>query len=259
MKIKYILTFIFIVLILSITYIKTLPYKIIENGHNLNKCNSDIIPHIIISPGGRYGMYNLGICHYLKNHFDLTNKKILGFSAGSWNALFMSIKKEYMNDLLKKAFKLNKESVPTMLKKTIKYIEEYKIEDFDVDNLYIATATLNKTVIYNKFLSIDQVVRCCTSSSFIPFFTYYDIFYFYKHRLTFDGGLHYKKYLKSLNKKISIEPMPLIITFKMFGSCKHVNIFRERLKKYKPSAYQLYIKGYHDAKKNHFYFEKYFK
>ena len=206
---------------------------------------------IVISPGGRYGMYNLGICHYIKNHFDIKNKKIVGFSAGSWNALFMCMKKEYMSDAIKKSFSLNKETVPNMLKKTINILEKYNIADFDINHLYIATSSFNKTIIYNKFMLLEELTRCCTSSSFIPILTYKDIFYFYKNRLTYDGGLHYKKFKKTLSSKT------LIISFKMFGRYKNANIFKERLKKCKTSAYQLYIKGYHDAIKNHSYFEQY--
>ena len=206
---------------------------------------------IVISPGGRYGMYNLGICHYIKNHFDLKNKKIVGFSAGSWNALFMCMKKDYISDAIKKSFSLNKETVPNMLKKTINIIEKYTIHDFDTNNLYIATSGFNKTIIYNKFILLQELIRCCTSSSFIPILTYKDIFYFYKNRLTYDGGIYYKKFKKTLSSKT------LIISFKMFGRYKNINIFKERLKKSKPTAYQLYIKGYHDAIKNHSYFEQY--
>ena len=98
---------------------------------------------------------------------------------------------------------------------------------------------------------LEELTRCCTSSSFIPILTYKDIFYFYKNRLTFDGGLYYKNFKKTLSSKT------LIISFRMFGRYKHVNIFKERLKKCKPTAYQLYIKGYHDALRNHSYFEQY--
>lgn len=217
------------------------------------------IPHvdvdIVISPGGRYGMYNLGICHYIKNHFDIKNKKIIGFSAGSWNALFMSIKKEYMNDILRKTFKLNKDNLPNMLKKSKNIVDEYNIEDFDIKNVYIGTSVCNllcnQLVIHNNFLTIEDATRCCVSSSFIPFLTYNDLFYFYKNKLSFDGGLFYKKYIKTLSSTT------LVIGFKMFGRHTNQKIYKELYKKNKMSVYQLYIKGYHDASKNHKYFAKF--
>jgi hypothetical protein len=223
-------------------------YKII---YDIPFKESDPTMDIVVGPGGRYGTYTLGVCHYIKNNFDISNKKILGFSSGSWNSLFMCMKKEYVTAALKRSFALSKEPIPIMLKKTVDIFKSYSIDNFDIDNLYVATSSFNKTVIYNKFLSLDEVIRCCTSSSFIPGITYKDIIYFYKQRPTIDGGLHYKKYIKTLT------PKTLVVNFKMFGRYKHINMMKEQFKKYKPSAYFLYIKGYQDAKKNHAYFEKY--
>jgi hypothetical protein len=121
---------------------------------------------IVISPGGRYGMYNLGICHYIKNHFDIKNKKIVGFSAGAWNALFMSIKNKNMNDILRKIFKLNRDNLPNMLKKSKSIVEDYSINDFNLNNVYIGTTVsnilYNQLVFHNNFLTIED--------GLIPFF-----------------------------------------------------------------------------------------
>ena len=241
--------FLFIIFLIYIkTYIKPrFQYKLI---YEINTDN--IIPDIVISPGGRYGMYSLGICHYIKNNFDITNKKIIGFSSGSWNGLFMTMKKEYINDALKKAFRIKNENIPNILKKTINVVQEYNINDFNIQNLYIGSTHFNKHIIHNNFITLDEVIRCCVSSSFIPFVTYNDLFYFYKNKLSFDGGFYYKNYIKTLPSTT------LIISFRMFGRHKNLNIFTEKIKKNKPSAYQLYIKGYHDASKHHDYFAKYF-
>lgn len=210
------------------------------------------IPDIVISPGGRYGMYTLGICHYIKNNFDIKHKKIVGFSSGSWNGLFMCMKKKYLNNALREGFKINNVSVPNMLKKTINIVKKYKINQFNINNLYIGTCNFNKHIIYNNFITIDDAIRCCVSSSFVPFMTYNDIMYIYKNKLSFDGGFYYNNYKKSLPSST------LIISFRMFGRYKNSNIITEKFNKNKPSAYQLYIKGYSDAVKNHDYFEKYF-
>ena len=213
----------------------------------------EIIPDIVFSPGGRYGMYSLGICHYVKNNFNIKNKKIVGFSSGSWNALFMCMKKKYLNNILREGFKINNVSVPTMLKKTINIVKKYKIKQFNIKNLYIGSCHFNEHIIYNKFITMDDVIRCCISSSFVPFITYNDIIYIYKNKLSFDGGFYYKNYKQTLPSRT------LIISFRMFGRHQNLNLMTERLKKNKESAYQLYIKGYHDAAKNHAYFETYFK
>jgi len=241
MKIKH-----FFLLTLLLIYIKKkyFQYKLIS---------PKIIPDIVISPGGRYGMYSLGICHYIKNNFNIKNKKIVGFSSGSWNGLFMCMKKKYLNHALREGFKLNNTSVPIMLKKTIQLVKNYKINQFNINNLYIGSCHFNKHIIYNNFITIDDVIRCCISSSFVPFMTYNDIIYIYKNKISFDGGFHYKNYKKTLPSST------LIISFRMFGRYKYSNMVTEKFNKNKPSAYQLYIKGYSDAVKNHAYFEKYFK
>jgi hypothetical protein len=242
---------IYLFLLLVFIYIKKFfQYKLIYDTSIQN--TSNIIPDIVISPGGRYGMYSLGICHYIKNNFNIKNKKIVGFSSGSWNGLFMCMKKKYINSALREGFKINNVSIPIMLKKTINIVKKYTINDFNIKNLYIGSSHFNKHMIYNKFITIDDVIRCCVSSSFVPFITYNDIIYFYKNKLSFDGGFYYKNYKKTLPSST------LIISFRMFGRHKNLNIFKEQLNKYKPTAYQLYIKGYHDAVKNHDYFKKYF-
>ena len=210
-----------------------------------------MIPDILISPGGRYGSYQLGICHYIKNHFDIKNKKILGFSAGSWNTLFMSIDKKYTTECLKKFFKIKTTHLPSIMKQSKNIIEEYNITDYNIKNIYIASSTLNGLVIYNNFITTQDLTRCCMASSFIPYLTYNDILFFYKNCLSADGGVYCKNYIKT------IPSSTLIISFKMFGRYKNMNIFKEFLKKKKPSIYDLYIKGYRDACKNHTYFEKY--
>ncbi len=244
MKIKLYL-FLFVLIYIKRQYFQ---YKLIyDNPKEISK----LIPDIVISPGGRYGMYTLGICHYIKNNFNIKDKKIVGFSSGSWNGLFMCMKKKYINIALKDAFKINNVTVPIMLKKTINIVKKYNINQFNINNLYIGSTHFNKHIIYNKFLSIDDAIRCCISSSFVPFVTYNDIMYIYKNKLSFDGGFYYENYKKTLPSTT------LMISFRMFGRYTTSNLITERLKKNKPSAYQLYIKGYSDAVKNHNYFESY--
>jgi hypothetical protein len=168
----------------------------------------------------------------------------------------MCLKKEYINNIIKKSFKHKKLKVSELLTNTKNITKEYKIEDFNINNLYIATSHINKLSIYNDFLTLDEIIRCCTSSSFIPFLTYKDLMYIYKNKICFDGGFYYKKYIKSLkNQKCD----PLIISFKMFGRHKNERISKELFRKKIPCSYQLYIKGYHDALKNHKYFENFLK
>jgi len=243
MKLKYI--FLLVMILFYIKYKINKKLDITSNIHNIN-------PDIIVACAGRYGSYQLGICHYIKNNFDIKHKKILGFSAGSWNACFMSIKQKYDNDILKEMFKIKTNKIPIILKKIKTIVEKYNKNDYNIENIYIGLTNVNGLEICNKFLTIEDLTRCCTASSFIPFLTCNDLFYVYHNKLTIDGGIYYKKYVKSLTNK------KLIIDFRMFGRYKHVNIIKETVKKYKPSMYQLYITGYQDAKKNHACLESFF-
>jgi len=243
MKFKFIIL-IFILLWFKIKTFKIDIYKIIPYRVT-NNVNADIV----ICPGGRYGAYQAGICHYIKNNFDIKNKKILGFSAGSINAIFLSIKKEYDNDCLKQLFKIKSNKLPNILKKSLNIVESYNINDYDVKNIYVGTSTINGLVIHNNFITTQDMTSCCIASSFIPYITHNDIFYFYKNQSSIDGGLHYKKYLETIPNST------LVIRFKMFGRYTNINIFNEIFKKNKPNMYELYITGYHDAMKNHDYFK----
>lgn len=246
MKHKILLLFI-ICISYFILYIKTKP---------IFKVDIDFIPDIIISPGGQFGFYNLGICHYIRNYFNIDNKKIVGFSAGSFISLVLTFKKKNINHILKEIFKKDTPNDLIKLTDNLKrLIKNYSLDDFNIKNVNIATTNLfkKKLSIVNKFLSIDEVLRCCTSSSFIPLLTYKDIFYFYNNDLMFDGNILYEKYIK-LVKKYN----PLIIDYKMFGRHKNKSVLKELGKAKKSDLYQLYIKGYHDATINHDYFANYF-
>ena len=132
-------------------------------------------------------------------------------------------------------------------------IQDYKFEDFNVSNLNIAVSDIGnrKMNIYNNFLSLDEIVRCCTASSFVPFITYKDLFYFYKNKLSVDGGLFKRFYLKHIDAQKT-----LIIKYNMFNRFKWYPLISFIKPKY--SFYELYIIGYNDALKNHSYLEKYF-
>jgi hypothetical protein len=260
-NLKYI-GMIFLIFILNTKKIKDkiqnklleIPYKLLE--YIPYKVTNNIHADIIICPGGRYGAYHLGICHYIKNNFDISNKKILGFSVGSWNSLFMVINKKYDHEILRKIFKIKSKKMTELLKKTKQAVEDYDINEYNMKYIYIGTTTTNGLVIHNNFLTLDDVTRCCIASSFIPYLTYNDMFYFYKNKSSFDGGMYCKKYINS--KNITTSTSPLVITYKMFGRYAHINILKDVANKTKPDSYQLYIKGYRDSINNHVYFEKYF-
>ena len=224
--------------------------------------NNQIKPDIIIGPGGQHGYYTMGICHYIRNHFNLKNKKIVGFSSGSWATLILTIKKKYITRLLMDTFSLNTKTNLNMILGNYKLmlLQKYKLSDFNLDNTYIAVTHVlkNKLYVHNQFLSFNEYINCCISSSFIPFVTYTDCLYFYKNNLVVDGGLKYTAYVKEQNKH---KNKPLIVDHKMFGRFSRFpnsSIISQVIKTKNMNYYNLYINGYHDASVNHKYLETYF-
>jgi len=220
---------IFIILSICVVISKYFTYKI----------KIDIIPDIVISPGGRTGFYTMGICHYIRNNFDITNKKVIGFSSGSWCSIMFSIKKELINDLLKSMFLIKTHKKNVILDSLGEIIHTYNFNDFELNNTYIGVANLakNSLIFHNKFISIDNFARCCKASSFIPLITSKKILCFYENSLSFDGGLGYSKFkIKLINK-------PLIISHKMFihnkKGKKYKEIYRSICKKKTISIYKI--------------------
>jgi len=207
-------------------------------------------PDIILSPGGLLGFYVLGICHYIKNNYNIDKKNIIGFSAGSFNTIFLSLDKKYDNTFLNELFKLNLHGtmpLPYILNKTINLMNEiFNIYHFNITNKYIAvTSNYNKLEGYNKFLTVNDMTKCCISSSFIPLITYRDIFYFYNGKCSIDGGLLYYKYKKKIkSRKI------LWLNYKLFKRYNKYNIPGYSLLNKNYSIYELYRLGYNDAIKN---------
>lgn len=219
----------------------------------------DFKPDIIISPCGFYGLYNLGICHYIKNHFHVKGKKIAGLSSGSFNAFFLCLNKKKSTCMIEELFRLNnihkKKNIRKYAEDILKTLEiNFTIHDINQENLYIGLSHINNLVFHHDFKNIQQLIQCCMGSSFIPGITHKDLIYFYEKKYTLDGALWYRQYKKYIDTEKT-----LIISPKIFGRYKgnkliYDSIFRKNL-----NLYSLYLNGYHDARKNHDYFKKYLK
>ena len=208
---------------------------------------------ILIAPGGYKGIYTMGICHYIKHHFNIKSKKILGFSSGTFCTLLLRIHPELDNSLLRLLFSLDKPrlSMPKFLNKVIETINaNFRYEDFDVSGIQLGVTTVNGLQCFDKFLTIEEMTLCCKCSSFVPFVTQNHLFLFYKNQLTLDGGIYYKQLRDKKDEKI-------VISSTMFGRYNK-NIIAG-FRKHKCSYYLLYLYGYHDARKNHDKLAKYFQ
>ena len=161
-----------------------------------------VLPDIVLGPGGVAGFYSLGISHYVVNHFDLKDKQLIGFSAGSFTLLFMRMAPEKRNAMLRRIFQCN-ETVSAVVMKTLMDMIETttSLEDYDLSGASIAVSHSNGMGMYNSFLTIEQLVRCCKSSSFIPFVTHESGIDFYNHKLAMDGFFYYKDFLCKYQEK----------------------------------------------------------
>ena len=49
---------------------------------------------LALKPGGLKGFYMMGITKYIKSNYDLENWHFYDSSAGAWNSLYLSCKKD---------------------------------------------------------------------------------------------------------------------------------------------------------------------
>ncbi len=212
---------------------------------------------ILIAPGGYKGIYMMGICHYLKNHFPTMSKSITGFSCGSFISLFMRLDPSLNDKYLRCMFALDCKpltkslSMTQLLDDCITTLQNhFEYTDFDMRQTQVAVTTSKGLELFKEFDSFHDALLCCKSSSFIPFITQPGVFLFYKNKLTLDGGVHYKRIKRQIKKDT------LLISSSMFG--RYEESFVSGLKPPKCSYYQLYLYGYRDAQKNHAFFKPYF-
>jgi len=167
---------------------------------------------ITLSPGGFNGFYMLGLCKFIKEHYDLREYVFSGASAGAWNALILcyrgditDIEQHVLNkDIFDLQCLLNIEHI---VKKRI--LSRYSDDDFELDKLIIGTTVVEnfrlKTYIYSGFTTLNDAVECCTASSHIPFITG-GLCHKYRGLLTFDGGFSEYPYINYRYADIHLTP-----------------------------------------------------
>lgn len=207
---------------------------------------------ITISPGGYRGFYALGTCCFIKENYN-TNKYIFsGASAGAWNSLFMTFKRDPV-DLSLKLLNEDLESQNTIkdVQQAMKelFLNNYATEDFDLTRLFIGVTALNIakpcTYIFSDFEDLEDAINCCIGSSHIPFITG-PLAQKYNNQMVFDGGFSSYPYLNVKDSSFHITP-------KMWGKTYEKDFlggYTRLLLKSKYSYLDLYDSGYNDAKKN---------
>lgn len=167
---------------------------------------------ISISPGGYKGFYVLGICKYIKEHYDLENYIFSGASAGAWNSLLLCFKrdmKEIQGQLVDNSIQ-NASSIFNMEQKLkSKLLNKFTINDFDLRRLFIGVTTVNQytynTTIFSGFNNLEDAVNCCIASSHIPMVTG-GLTNIYQNFISFDGGFSKYPYLNITKPVLHITP-----------------------------------------------------
>jgi hypothetical protein len=188
-------------------------YKEYEIDKYIN--NNEFIKNkklISISPGGYKGFYVLGICKYIKDHYNLENYIFSGASAGAWNSLLLCFKrdmKEIQEQLVDNSIQ-NASSIFDMEQKIkSKLLSKYTIDDFDLRRLFIGVTTVNQytynTTIFSGFNSLEDTVNCCIASSHIPMVTG-GLTNIYQNFFSFDGGFSKYPYLNITKPVLHITP-----------------------------------------------------
>ena len=207
---------------------------------------------INIYPGGLHGFYMMGICKYIKNNYKLNDYKFYGASAGSWNGLYLTFKdkdkysdQKFIENIENTMIDERPKSIYKLqLKIKEQLLENYNIDDFDIERLYISVAEIEKPIfrikkrIYNNFESLDDVTNCCIASSHLPIISG-KLSYKYNDHYCLDGGIFSNPFLNLENKNVlNIRPF-----------------MWKREKKYKNNLKEIDIKqsiefGYEEAHKN---------
>lgn len=237
---------------------------------------------ILLSPGGFKGVYMLGICSYIKETYPLEEYLFSGASAGAWNALMLTCKKDFSTHIKHIIYDSIRES-PSLLdiEKTIKQkiLNTYNTEDFDLKRLFIGVTTIFErkpnTTIYTDFDSLEDAMDCCIASSHIPFITG-GMVHKYKNIVSFDGGFSKYPYLNGHGPRSPNNEVVIHIHPSMWKKKKNSDTNKEESKYYsfmttfsieeytslfsknKYNFEKLFQNGYSDAKENKDFLDKLF-
>ena len=246
-------------------------YKLITMLLGLKRgTNHQMLNHgkiISISPAGYKIFYELGICKYIKENYNLRDYSFTGASAGSFVGLVFCFKRDF-SEIQRKV--LDNSIMETKTIRELANLVKGKIlisfteDDFELDRLHIGTTTISKfkmkTNIYSNFTDLEDAVDCCLASSHIPLITG-GITNIYKDVLTFDGGFSKYPYLLTpADSVLHITPEmwnkdEVTSTSKFFQAIDYSTLFsRERY-----NFNDMIKEGYKDSEDNKEYLDHIFK
>jgi len=228
--------------------------KFIEPSELIQKWNGKYKKLIIITPGGFYGYYMLGITRYIKTHYDLDDYVFSGSSAGAWCSLFLCLKeKKNITMLLFQIIQGMQEMMMSTTMYEFLFIMKKKVlelttdSDYDFERLHIGVLKYEnyelKTTIYCNFTTLEDAVNCCISSSNIPFLTG-EFSHTYQGAMALDGYFAKYPYLNVIEPSIVIHPN--------IWKTPHIKqIGHSLLAKDKIKLMDLFLDGYNDTIINH--------
>lgn len=199
-------------------------YTVVNNKHNIVLKYDNITNYFYdnyllknkkvlnIYPAGIKGFYEMGICTFIKENYNLENIVFSGASAGAWNSLLLSYKgniTQFKNIIFEINYDQNKSIFQLQKSLKKKILKEFSTQDFDLKKIFIGVTVLEnfqfKTYIYTDFYSLEDALDCIIASSNIPFITG-KLFYFYNNKLSFDGGFRDDPFIHHPYKSIFIHP-----------------------------------------------------
>ena len=224
--------------------------KIIEPEELVSRWNGKYKKLIIITPGGFYGYYMLGITRYIKTHYDLDDYVFSGSSAGAWCALFFCLKdKKNITMLLFQLISGMQELLTSTTMYEFLFVMKQKVleltsdSDYDLERLHIGVLKYEnyelKTTIYSGFTSLEDAVNCCISSSNIPFLTG-EFAHTYQGSMAIDGVFAKYPYLNVIE--------PSLVIYPNIWKSPHIKqLGNSLLAKDKVKLMDLFLDGYNDT------------
>lgn len=212
---------------------------------------------LIIKPGGLKGFYMMGITKYIKSHYDLDDWNFYGSSAGSWNSLYLSCKKDEL--FLQHTQELQQFSYIDLydLERTMKnrILSNFEINDFNTNQIHICVSRKRKYLplplfkknIISEFHDLEDILECCIASSHLPFISNGNLYYQYKGQYCVDGGIFSKPYDKFIYPTFTLTP-----------NIWNNNKINTMTRIYNININQLLYEGYNDAHKNRNELDYYF-
>lgn len=138
-----------------------------------------IYKYLYLAPGGFTMPYTLGICRFIKEHYNLSEFKFIGASAGSWLSVYLASNMYLTDNLIKDYSEIFEDKgvfykwhnispfLVDEFKKSIKdttFIREKRIK-VSISN-YENKMITNKLV--DDYENLDELLNLCSISSFIP-------------------------------------------------------------------------------------------